>query len=70
MAASGPDGAALAQALLDSLGVALREALDSVFFVASIAGALSLGFAVFFRVGSRSEPAARDANDGDGGRRR
>ena len=54
LAASGSDGAALAQALLDSLDVALREALDSVFVVASIAAALSLGFALFFRVTNRS----------------
>ncbi len=68
LAASGSDGAVLAQALLDSLGVALREALDSVFVVASIAAALSLGFALFFRVTIRSEPAPCDANDIDGGR--
>ena len=54
LAASGSDGAALAQALLDSLGVALREALDSVFVVAAVAAALSLGFALFFRVTNRS----------------
>ena len=69
LAASSPDGTALAQALLDSLGVALREALDSVFVAASIAAALSLGFALFYRVTIRSEPAARDARDLDGEQR-
>ena len=66
LATSGPDGAALAQQLLDSLGVALREALDIVFVVASITAALSLGFALFFRVPVRSEPASGDAIDTDG----
>ena len=66
LAASGPDGAALAQALLDSLGVALWEALDSVFVAASIAAVLSLGFAFFFRVTNRSQAAPGDANDIDG----
>ena len=69
LAASGPNGAALAEVLMDSLGVALREALDSVFVVAAIAAALSLGFAFFFRVTVRSEPAPGDATDTDGGRR-
>ena len=59
LAAADPDGAAMAQELLDALGAALREALDSVFFVTSIAAALSLGFALFFRV--RSEPTPGDA---------
>ena len=59
LAAADPDGAAMAQELLDALGAALREALDSVFFVTSIAAALSLGFALFFRV--RSEPTLGDA---------
>ena len=68
LAASGPDGASLAQALLDALGVALWEALDSVFVVASIAAALSLGFAFFFRVKVRSQPPPGDANDVDGER--
>jgi len=61
LAAAGPDGAAVAQQLLDALGVALREALDGVFVVACIAAALSVGFALFFRVTVRSEPAAGDA---------
>ena len=58
LAASGPDGASLAQALLDSLGVALWEPLDDVFVIASIAAALSLGFAFFLRVTVRSEPSS------------
>ena len=61
LAATGPDGATTAQQLLDALGVALREALDSVFVVACIAAALSVGVALFFRVTARSEPAAGDA---------
>ena len=69
LAASGPDGAALAQALLDSLGVALREALDTVFVGAAIAAALSLALAFFFRIAVRSEPASGDTNDIDGKRR-
>ena len=69
LAASGPDGAVLAQALLDSLGVALREALDSVFVGAAIAAALSLALAFFFRIAVRSEPASGDTNDIDGKRR-
>ena len=60
---AGPDSAALAQELLDALGVALREALESVFVVAFIAAALSLGCAWFFRVTVRPEPAPGDAND-------
>ena len=68
LAETGPDGAAVAQELLDSLGVALREALDSVFLVACIAAALSLGFAVFFRVAVRPEPASGAADiDGQPG---
>ena len=59
LAAADPDGAAIAQELLDALGAALREALDSVFFVTAIAAALSLGFALFFRVSS--EPTPGDA---------
>ena len=59
----GPDGAALAQELLDALGVALREALDGVFVVAFIAAAVSLGCAWFFRVTVRPDPAPGDAND-------
>ena len=65
LATSAPDGAALAQELLDSLGVALWEALDIVFLVASITAALSLGFALFFRVPVRSEPASGDAINSD-----
>ena len=61
LAAAGPDGATVAQELLDALGVALQEALASVFVVAAIAAALSVGFALFFRVTVRSEPAAGDA---------
>ena len=61
LAATGPDGATTAQQLLDALGVALREALDGVFVVACIVAALSVGFALFFRVAARSEPAAGDA---------
>ena len=66
LAMSGADGVALAQELLDSLGVALWEALDIVFVAASIAAALSLGFAFFFRVPVRSEPASGDTIDTDG----
>ena len=66
LAVSGPDGAALARALLDSLGVAVREALDGVFVIASIAAALSLGFALFYRVTIRSEPAPGGANGSAG----
>ena len=57
LAEAGPDGAAAAQELLDALGVALQDALDSVFVVAFIAAALSLGLAMFFRVTVRPEPA-------------
>ena len=57
LAETGPDGAAAAQELLDALAVALRDALDSVFVVACIAAALALGFAAFFRVAVRPEPA-------------
>ena len=63
LAAAGPEGAAAAQALLDSLGVALREALDGVFVVAGIAAALCLGFALFFRVAVRPETAPGDARE-------
>ncbi|MCY4452369.1 MAG: MDR family MFS transporter [Immundisolibacterales bacterium] len=63
LAASGPDGAALARELQDALGIALREALDGVFVVASIAAALSLGFALFFRGTIRSGPVPGDGND-------
>ena len=63
--AAGPDGAPVAQQLLDSLRVALLEALDSVFVVACIAAALSLGVALFFRVTVRSEPAPGEAKDND-----
>ena len=66
LAVAGPDSAALAQELLDALGVALREALESVFVVAFIAAALSLGCAWFFRVTVRPELAPGDANDIDG----
>ena len=66
LATSGPDGAALAQELLASLGVALWEALDIVFVVASITAALSLGFALFFRLPVRSEPESGGAVDTDG----
>ena len=66
LAMSGADGAALAQELLDSLGVALWEALDVVFVAASITAALSLGFAVFFRVPVLPEPASGDATGTDG----
>ena len=65
LAASGPDGAAVARELLDSLGVALLEALGSVFAVAFVAAALSAGFALFFRVTVRSEPVPGDAKDID-----
>ena len=56
LAVTGPDGAAMAQALLDSLAIALREALEAVFAVAFMAGALAMGFAFFLRVKVRSEP--------------
>ena len=69
LAAPGPGGAALAQALLDSLGVALREALDSVFVGAAIAAALSLALASLFRIAVRPKPASGDTNDIDGKRR-
>ena len=65
LAATGPDGAAVAQELLAALGVALLEALSSVFVVAFIAAALATGFALFFRVTVRSEPATADAKDID-----
>ena len=65
LVAAAPDGPALAQELLDALGVALRQALDSVFVVAFIAAALALGCAWFFRVTVRPEPAPADANDSD-----
>ena len=68
LSASGPDGAALAQSLLDSLGVALRTALDSVFVLASIAAALCVGLALFFRVTIHSGPGRCDADDTDGER--
>ncbi len=63
LAAAGPDGAALARDLLVSLGVALREALDSVLLVAFFAAALSMGAALFFRVTVRSEPVPEDAGN-------
>ncbi len=66
LAEAGPDSAAVAQELLDSLGVALRDAMDSMFVVAFIAAALSLGLAVFFRVTVRPETApSADDTDGD-----
>ena len=65
LSAAGPDGASVAQQLLDSLGVALLEALGSVFVVVCIAAALSLGVALFFRVTVRSEPAPGDTQDID-----
>ena len=65
LSAAGPDGASVAQQLLDSLGVALLEALGSVFVVVCIAAALSLGVALFFRVKVRSEPAPGDTQDID-----
>ena len=68
LAETGPDGAAVARELLDALAVALRDALDRVFVVACIAAALSLGFAVFFRVAVRPEPAPGAADiDGQPG---
>ncbi len=63
LAVADPDGAALAQDLLVSLDIALREALDSVFLVAFFAAALSMGMALFFRVTVRSEPVLEDAKD-------
>lgn len=51
---AGPEGAAAARELLDSLRVALQAALDSVFRAASLAAALCLGLALFFRVTVRS----------------
>lgn len=68
LAATGPDGAAVAQELLATLGVALLEALGSVFVVAFVAAAAAAGFALFFRVRVRSEPAPGDAKDTDGER--
>ena len=69
LAASGPNGATLAELLMDSLGVALREALDSVFVVAAIAAALSMALGFFFRIAVRPEPASGDTNDVDGKQR-
>ena len=66
LATSASDGAALAQELLDALGVALLEALDIVFVAASITAALSLGFALFFRGPVRSDTAPGNATDTDG----
>lgn len=66
LATSAPDRATLAQELLDSLGIALWEAHDIVFVVASVKSALSLEFALFFRVPVRSETASGDAVDTDG----
>ena len=63
LAAAGPDGAAMARELLDSLAIALQEALESVFVVAFIAAALSMAFAFFLRVKVRSEPATGDASE-------
>ena len=69
LAASGPNGATLAELLMDSLGVALREALDSVFVVAAIAAALSMALGFFFRIAVRPEPASGDTDDIDGKQR-
>ena len=66
MATSGVDGTALAQELPDSLSHALWEALDTVFVAASIAAALSQGFAVCFRVPVRPVPASGEAIGTDG----
>ena len=63
LAAAGPDSAAVAQELLDALGVALREALNGVFVVAFIAAAVALGCAWFFRITVRPQPATGDATD-------
>ncbi len=54
-------GATLAQGLLDSLGVALWEALDTVFLVAAFAAAEFMGFAFFFSVTVRSEHVPGDS---------
>lgn len=62
---AGSDGVA-ARELLEALVGALREALDSVFVVACIAAALSLGFALLFRVTVRTEPVPGDSNDIEG----
>ncbi len=62
-------GGTLAQGLLDSLGVALWEALDTVFLVAAIAAAASMGFAFFFRVTVCSEHVSGDSIDIKGERR-
>ena len=69
LAASGPNGATLAELLMNSLGVALREALDSVFVVAAIAAALSMALGFFFRIAVRPEPASGETNDIDGKQR-
>ena len=66
LALSGADGVALAQELLDSLGLALREALDIVFMAASFAAVLALGLAFFLRVPVRPEPAPGDRTGTDG----
>ena len=63
LAAIGPDGAALAQDLLVALGIALQEALESVFLIAFFAAALSMGVALFFRVTVRSESVIEGTND-------
>ena len=64
LAATGADGAALAQEVLDALGTALRDALDGIFAVACIASALALGCAWFFRVTVRREHPSAGVDDG------
>ena len=66
LATSAPDRAVLAQELLDAIGIALWEALDIVFVVASVKAALSLGFALFLRMPVRSQASSGDAVDTDG----
>ena len=63
--AASPDGAAVAQQLLDSLGTALLAALEFVFVATAIAAALALGFVVFFRVRVRGDPASRVTDEVD-----
>ena len=63
--AASPDGALVAQQLLDSLGIALLAALEFVFVVTAIAAVLALGFVVFFRVRVREEAASGDTHEND-----
>ena len=63
--AASPDGAVVTQQLLDSLGIALLSALETVFAVTAIAAALVLGFVMFFRVRVREETASDGTDEVD-----